>query len=51
MAVLLQKIVPVTIAQRKGDPIVVEEDEHPRPDTTYEKVAKLPTPFRKNGTV
>ena len=48
---LAKEIVPVTIPQRKGDPIVVESDEHPRPDTTYEKVAKLPAPFREGGTV
>ena len=35
------EIVPVTIPQRKGDPIVVDTDEHPRPDTTIEKLAKL----------
>ncbi len=48
---LASEIVPVTIPQRRGEPIVVDVDEHPRPDTTYEKVAKLPTPFRQNGTV
>ena len=48
---LAEEIVPVTIPQRKGDPIVVEQDEHLRPDTTLEKLAKLPTPFRENGTV
>ena len=48
---LASEIVPVSIPQRKGDPIVVEADEHPRPETTYEKVAKLPTPFRQDGTV
>jgi acetyl-CoA acyltransferase len=36
---------------RKGEPIVVDADEHPRPDTTLEKLAKLPTPFREGGTV
>jgi acetyl-CoA acetyltransferase family protein len=41
----------VTIPQRKGDPIVVELDEHPRGDTSIEKLAKLPTPFREGGTV
>jgi acetyl-CoA acyltransferase len=48
---LAEEIVPVTIPQRKGDPIVVDTDEHPRGDTTLEKLAKLPTPFRENGTV
>lgn len=42
---------PVSIPQRKGDPVVVEQDEHPRPQTTLEALAKLPTPFRENGTV
>jgi acetyl-CoA acyltransferase len=44
-----EEIVPVTIPRRKGDPIVVDTDEHPRPDTTLEALAKLPTPFRKEG--
>jgi len=48
---LAREIAPVTIPQRKGDPVVVEQDEHPRADTTLEKLAKLPTPFRSNGTV
>ncbi len=46
-----KEIVPVTIPHRKKDPIVVDTDEHPRADTTLEKLAKLPTPFRKDGTV
>jgi 3-oxoadipyl-CoA thiolase len=45
------EIVPVTIPQRKGDPIVVDTDEHPRPDTTPEVLAKLRPAFRKNGSV
>ena len=44
------EIVPVTIPQRKGDPVVVGKDEHPR-ETTMEALGKLGTPFRKNGTV
>ncbi|WP_108658396.1 3-oxoadipyl-CoA thiolase [Acuticoccus kandeliae] len=48
---LAEEIVPVTIPRRKADPIVVDVDEHPRGDTTVEKLAKLPTPFRENGTV
>jgi acetyl-CoA C-acetyltransferase len=35
------EIVPVTIPQRKGDPVVVDTDEHPRPGTTAETLAKL----------
>jgi acetyl-CoA acyltransferase len=46
-----KEIVPVTIPRRKGDPLVVDRDEHPRADTTLEMLAKLPTPFRKDGTV
>jgi len=48
---LAEEIVPVSIPQRRGDPLVVDADEHPRPDTTLEKLAKLPTPFRDGGTV
>jgi 3-oxoadipyl-CoA thiolase len=39
--VFREEIAPVTIPQRKGDPIVVDRDEHPRPDTSAEKLAKL----------
>jgi acetyl-CoA acyltransferase len=48
---LAREITPVTIAQRKGDPVMVERDEHPRPGTTVEQLAKLPAPFRHDGTV
>lgn len=44
------EITPVSIPSRKGDPIVVDRDEHPR-DTSIEALAKLPTPFRQGGTV
>ncbi|MBK1660912.1 3-oxoadipyl-CoA thiolase [Paracraurococcus ruber] len=44
-----QEIVAVEIPRRKGDPLRVEQDEHPRPETTLEALAKLPTPFRKEG--
>ncbi len=47
---LAREITPVTIAQRKGDPVFVARDEHPRA-TTLEALAKLPAPFRKGGTV
>jgi 3-oxoadipyl-CoA thiolase len=46
-----QEIVPVEIAGRKGDVVKVDTDEHPRPDTTLEQLAKLKTPFRQPGTV
>lgn len=48
---LAQEITPVTIPQRKGDPVVVDTDEHPRAGTTVETLAKLPTPFREGGSV
>ncbi len=40
-----RQIVPVAVKQRKGDPVTVDTDEHPRPDTTIEKLAKLPPVF------
>jgi acetyl-CoA acyltransferase len=46
-----REIVAVTIPQRKGDPVVISKDEHPRAGTTVEALAKLPTPFRQGGTV
>ena len=48
---LAGEIVPVTIPQRKGEPLLVERDEHPRPGTTAEQLAKLPAPFREGGSV
>jgi acetyl-CoA acyltransferase len=47
---LAQEIVPVAIVGKKGETTTVERDEHPR-DTSLEALAKLPTPFRKGGTV
>ena len=47
---LAKEIVSVTIPQRRGDPLTVDKDEHPR-NTTLEKLAALPTPFRQGGTV
>ncbi len=49
--VLAEEIVPVTVPQRRGDPVVVEHDEHPRPGTTMEKLAKLRPAFRQGGSV
>jgi 3-oxoadipyl-CoA thiolase len=46
-----KEIVPVEIAGRKGETVKVDQDEHPRPDTTLEQLAKLKTPFRNPGTV
>ncbi|MBB4526569.1 UNVERIFIED_ORG: 3-oxoadipyl-CoA thiolase [Rhizobium sophorae] len=45
---LAKEITPVTIPQRKGDSVVVDKDEHPRV-TTIETLAKLATPFKKEG--
>jgi 3-oxoadipyl-CoA thiolase len=47
---LAQEITPVTIPQRKGDDLVVADDEHPRA-TTLEKLASLRAPFRDGGSV
>jgi 3-oxoadipyl-CoA thiolase len=45
------EIVPVVIAQKKGEPKVVDTDEHPRPDTTLEALAKLKGVVRPDGSV
>jgi len=45
------EIVPVQAPQAKGDPLVVDRDEHPRPGTTAEKLSKLKPAFKKDGTV
>jgi acetyl-CoA C-acetyltransferase len=44
------EIVPVTVPQRKGDDLVVDRDEQPRPDTTLEGLARLPT-LGPGGTI
>jgi 3-oxoadipyl-CoA thiolase len=46
-----EEIAPVSIPQRKGDPMVVSRDEHPRPDTSLEALGRLRPAFRNNGTV
>lgn len=46
-----REIMPVSIPQRKSDPIVIDTDEHPRAGTTMEGLAKLKAPFRAGGTV
>jgi acetyl-CoA acetyltransferase family protein len=45
------EIIPVTIPQRKGDPVVVERDEHPRAGSTIEALAKLRPIVRADGTI
>ena len=44
------EIIPVEVPQKRGDPLIFEDDEHPR-ETDLDKMAKLPTPFKENGTV
>ena len=46
-----EEIVPVPVPQRKGPPKIFDTDEHPRKDITWEDLAKLPTIFKKGGTV
>jgi 3-oxoadipyl-CoA thiolase len=46
-----EEIVPLSILQRKGEPILVKRDEHPRADTSLEALSKLRPAFRAGGTV
>jgi 3-oxoadipyl-CoA thiolase len=46
-----EEITPVTAKDAKGKPFTVDADEHPRPATTLEDLARLKTPFRNPGTV
>ncbi|NVK28847.1 MAG: 3-oxoadipyl-CoA thiolase [Flavobacteriia bacterium] len=46
-----EEITPITIQPRRGNLIVVDQDEHLRPDTTLEDLAKLKAPFRNHGSV
>ena len=48
---LQQEIVPVPIPQKKGDPVLFGEDEHPRPDTTLEALSKLKPILKPDGTI
>ena len=45
------EIVPVEVPQRRGDPVVIRADEHPRPDTTPEALGRLRPVFKEDGTV
>ena len=45
------EVVQVPIPRRKGDPVIFDTDEHPRPQTTAEDLAKLKPVFRKGGSV
>jgi len=46
-----EEIVPVSVPQRKGDPVVVDTDEYPRAGTTVDKLAALKPAFKKDGSV
>jgi len=48
---LAEEIVPVELPARRGAPSRLERDEHPRPDTTYEALSRLPARFKQGGTV
>jgi len=48
---LKQEIVSVPVPQKKGDPLLFSKDEHPRPDTTLEALAKLKPVVKANGTI
>ena len=47
----VDEIIPVSIPQRKGDPLVFDTDENPRANTTLESVAKMRPAFKKDGSV
>jgi acetyl-CoA C-acetyltransferase len=46
-----EEVIPIEVPGRKGKVTIVETDEHPKPDTTLEGLAKLKPAFKKNGTV
>jgi 3-oxoadipyl-CoA thiolase len=46
-----REIAPVTLAQKKGDPRILDTDEHPRPETTLDQLAKLKGVVKPDGTV
>lgn len=48
---MAQEITPVQVPQRRGDPRIMDTDEHPRPDTTANALAALRAPFRAGGSV
>jgi len=49
--IFAEEITPVSIPRRKGEALLFAQDEHPRAGSSLEGMAKLPTPFRENGTV
>ena len=46
-----EELVPVSIPQRKGEPIIIDKDEHPRPETPREKLGQLKPAFKQDGSV
>jgi acetyl-CoA acyltransferase len=48
---MAEEIVGVAVPQKKGDPVLVDKDEHPRPDTTLEALAKLKPVVKPTGTI
>ncbi len=46
-----EEIVPVVISRQRSEPLIIDTDEPPRPDTTLERLAALPPAFKQNGTV
>jgi acetyl-CoA acyltransferase 2 len=48
---LAEEVVPIELSGKKGEPKSFDRDEHPRPDTTLEGLAKLPAYFKKDGTI
>jgi acetyl-CoA C-acetyltransferase len=46
-----EEITPIIVPQRRGEPVVIGQDEAPRSDTSYEKLAKLPPVFGSDGTI
>jgi acetyl-CoA C-acetyltransferase len=49
--VFKDEVVPVPIPQKKGEPVLFDTEEHPRPETTLEELAKLKPAFKADGTV
>lgn len=49
--IFAEEIVPVEVPQRKGDPLVIKDDESPRKDTSLEKLGKLSPAFGKEGSI
>lgn len=45
------ELIPVTVPQGRQEPVIVDRDEHPRPDVTMEQLARLPPAFKKGGIV